>query len=162
MNLLFFSLKDKIKAIVEATYTHSRNLALFVFAFKGLTSTLSWGESKSHQLHAFLSAFCAGFVIFGKYNKVNEQVCNHLFKIKSLLFSYYNNFFFKQNSVWHQLILYCVVVKQFLLSDQPLPIIKGNIWLSKTASPEENSSRAPNQYIPLVCCYYVGNNSMVI
>ncbi|KAK0043992.1 peroxisomal membrane protein 4 [Biomphalaria pfeifferi] len=68
------SLKDKILAIFEATYTHSRNLALFVFAFKGLTSTLSWGESKSHQLHAFLSAFCAGFVIFGKYNKVNEQI----------------------------------------------------------------------------------------
>ncbi|CAL1535981.1 unnamed protein product [Lymnaea stagnalis] len=76
MTLLFRngSFKDKVIAIVEATYTHSRNLALFVFAFKGLTSTLSWGESKSHQLHAFLSAFCAGFVIFGKYNKVNEQI----------------------------------------------------------------------------------------
>ncbi|XP_005096719.1 peroxisomal membrane protein 4 [Aplysia californica] len=76
MTFLFRSgpLKDKIRAILEATYTHSRNLAIFVFAYKGLTSTLSWGESKSHQLHAFLSAFCAGFVIFGKYNKVNEQM----------------------------------------------------------------------------------------
>ncbi|CAG5133669.1 unnamed protein product [Candidula unifasciata] len=68
------SLRDKVIAILEATYIHSRNLALFVFAYKGLTSTLNWGESKSHQLHAFLSAFCAGFVIFGKYNKVNEQI----------------------------------------------------------------------------------------
>ncbi|BFZ15579.1 hypothetical protein BsWGS_18618 [Bradybaena similaris] len=76
MTILFRngSLKDKIIAILEATYTHSRNLAMFVFAYKGLTSTLSWGESTSHQLHAFLSAFCAGFVIFGKYNKVNEQI----------------------------------------------------------------------------------------
>ncbi|BFZ04899.1 hypothetical protein BsWGS_07938 [Bradybaena similaris] len=68
------SLRDKVIAILEATYIHSRNLALFVFAYKGLTSGLIWGDSKSNQLHAFLSAFCAGFVIFGKYNRVNEQI----------------------------------------------------------------------------------------
>lgn len=68
------SLQEKIKAILEATYGHSRNLALFVLAYKGLTSTLAWGESKSHQIHHFLSAFCAGYVIFGRYNKVNEQI----------------------------------------------------------------------------------------
>ncbi|KAK3764338.1 hypothetical protein RRG08_067012 [Elysia crispata] len=63
-----------IQDILSATYQHSRNLGMFVLIYKGLTSSLSWGESKSHQIHHFLSAFCAGFVIFGKYNKVNEQI----------------------------------------------------------------------------------------
>ena len=43
---------------------------------------MSWGESKSNQLHNFMSAFCAGYVIFGKYNKVNEQVNNFIRCIK--------------------------------------------------------------------------------
>jgi len=68
------SLQEKLRAILEATYNHSKNLALFVLAYKGLTASMSWGESKSNQLHNFMSAFCAGYVIFGKYNKVNEQI----------------------------------------------------------------------------------------
>ena len=35
---------------------------------------------KMHQYHAFTAAFVGGFLVFGRYNKINEQVENeHLF-----------------------------------------------------------------------------------
>ncbi|KAJ8298893.1 hypothetical protein KUTeg_022953 [Tegillarca granosa] len=76
MTLLFKrgSLKEMAKGIAEATYTHSRNLAMFVFAYKSLTNMLSWIQSDKQQYQSFVAAFCAGYFIFGKYNKVNEQL----------------------------------------------------------------------------------------
>ena len=60
--------------ILEATYTHSKNLACFVCSYKALTEILAHVQSKRHQYQSFISAFLAGYLIFGKYNKVNEQV----------------------------------------------------------------------------------------
>lgn len=67
-------LSDKIQTILEATYTHSRNLALFVFGYKGLTTILAWLQAEKLQAHSFMAAFVTGYLVFGRYNKVNEQV----------------------------------------------------------------------------------------
>ena len=72
--IIIFSLVESFKTILEATFTHSRNLAFFVFAYKGLTSLFRFLEDQKSQYHSFVAAFCAGFIVFGKYNKVNEQV----------------------------------------------------------------------------------------
>ena len=76
MTLLFKrgSLKEMSKGILEATFTHSKNLALFVFLYKSLTSLMSWLQSEKIELHSFVAAFVGGYIVFGRYNKVNEQI----------------------------------------------------------------------------------------
>ncbi|XP_041367482.1 peroxisomal membrane protein 4-like [Gigantopelta aegis] len=78
------SLIESMKVILEATFIHSRNLAYFVFAYKGLTTLFRFLEDQKSQYHSFIAAFCAGFVVFGKYNKVNEQI--NLYLLSRILY----------------------------------------------------------------------------
>lgn len=68
------SLKDKLGAILKATYTHSRNLACFVFTYKGLRALQHSLHGKSLQAHSFLAACVGGWLIFGDNNHINSQV----------------------------------------------------------------------------------------
>ena len=74
----FFSLKDKIQAILEATFAHSKNLASFVFLYKSLTNLMEFLQTEKSQFHSFVAAFLGGYLIWGNYNKVNEQVSESL------------------------------------------------------------------------------------
>ena len=75
-----FRLKDQARAIFEATYTHSSNLAKFVFLYKALCAVLAEIQAGPKQYHSFVAAFIGGYLVFGKYNKVNEQVsCTNIF-----------------------------------------------------------------------------------
>ena len=67
-------MKEQVRTILEATYTHARNLALFVFTYKSLTALMKELESKPREYHSFLAALVGGYLVFGKYNKINEQV----------------------------------------------------------------------------------------
>lgn len=74
------------KGILEATFTHSKNLACFVFVYKTLTNLMAWFETHEKQYQSFIAAFIGGYFVFGKYNKVNEQVCKEMHMIfKDLL-----------------------------------------------------------------------------
>lgn len=86
MTLLFKreSLKDMSKSILEATFTHSKNLAMFVFLYKSFTSLLSWLQSEKVEFHSFIAAFVGGYFVFGKYNKVNEQI--NLYLLSRILY----------------------------------------------------------------------------
>lgn len=68
------SLKDKLRAILKATYTHSRNLACFVFTYKGLQALQQRMQGKSLQSHSFLAACVGGWLVFGDNNNINSQV----------------------------------------------------------------------------------------
>ncbi|KAL8584828.1 hypothetical protein ACOMHN_037533 [Nucella lapillus] len=70
------SLQSKAQGILEATVTHSKNLALFVFLYKSMSSGMGALQStpEAKHLHTLLAAFIGGYLIFGKYNKVNEQI----------------------------------------------------------------------------------------
>ena len=57
-----------------ATYTHAKNLAQFVFMYKSFTAIMKELQGSRQQYHSFVSAFICGYIIFGNYNKVNEQV----------------------------------------------------------------------------------------
>uniref|UniRef100_A0A8D0CMI3 Peroxisomal membrane protein 4 n=1 Tax=Sander lucioperca TaxID=283035 RepID=A0A8D0CMI3_SANLU len=70
------SLKDKLKAILKATYTHSRNLACFVFTYKGLQTLQERCQGKSLQSHSFLAACVGGWLVFGDNNNININVFN--------------------------------------------------------------------------------------
>lgn len=73
-SLCLYSFREKLRTILQATYTHSRNLAYFVFAYKALCSLQSHVQGKTHQLHPFLAAFIGGYLIFGENNNINSQV----------------------------------------------------------------------------------------
>ncbi|XP_052800692.1 peroxisomal membrane protein 4-like [Mya arenaria] len=68
------SLEEKLKFILEATFTHSKNLAAFVFLYKSMTGIMEHFQSEKSQIHSFIAAFIGGYFVFGKYNKVNEQI----------------------------------------------------------------------------------------
>lgn len=86
-SLFFYSIMEMAKGILEATFTHSKNLACFVFVYKTLTNLMAWFETHEKQYQSFIAAFIGGYFVFGKYNKVNEQVCKEMHMIfKDLLF----------------------------------------------------------------------------
>ena len=63
------------ETVFSATYAHSRNLASFVVTYKALTLLMRQLDGgKVHQYHAFAAAFVGGFLVFGRCNRINEQV----------------------------------------------------------------------------------------
>ncbi|XP_051887584.1 peroxisomal membrane protein 4 isoform X1 [Pristis pectinata] len=72
------SLLDKLKAIALATYTHSRNLALFVFTYKSLLAAQHWWQGEKAQFHSFLAACVGGWLVFGENNHINSQINMYL------------------------------------------------------------------------------------
>lgn len=72
--LCLCSLQDKLRAILQATYTHSSNLACFVFIYKGLCTLQSHVQGKTYQVHSFLAAFIGSLLVFTKNNNINNQV----------------------------------------------------------------------------------------
>ncbi|XP_012610604.1 peroxisomal membrane protein 4 isoform X1 [Microcebus murinus] len=72
------SLREKLRAILQATYTHSRNLACFVFTYKGLCALQSHVQGKTYQFHSFLAAALGGMLVFGANNNINSQISMYL------------------------------------------------------------------------------------
>ncbi|NXS04357.1 PXMP4 protein, partial [Oxylabes madagascariensis] len=68
------SLREKLKSIAQATYAHSRNLAYFVFTYKGLLAAQSRLQGKKIPFHSFLAACIGGWLVFGDNNPINSQV----------------------------------------------------------------------------------------
>ncbi|XP_071484850.1 peroxisomal membrane protein 4-like [Diadema setosum] len=78
------SLYDKIRAILRATYTHSKNLASFVFLYKSLLVIMRRLEGKPAGAHSLLAGFVGGYLIFGENNKVNSQI--NMYLLSRILF----------------------------------------------------------------------------
>ncbi|XP_001500990.1 peroxisomal membrane protein 4 [Equus przewalskii] len=72
------SFREKLRAILQATYIHSRNLACFVFAYKGLCALQSCVQGETYQVHSFLAAFVGGWLVFGDNNSINSQINMYL------------------------------------------------------------------------------------
>ncbi|XP_077108072.1 peroxisomal membrane protein 4 [Ranitomeya variabilis] len=72
------SLKDKLKAIFQATFTHSRNLAYFVFTYKSLLAAQEKIHGSKWQFHSFLAACVGGWLVFGENNNINSQINMYL------------------------------------------------------------------------------------
>ncbi|XP_075428034.1 peroxisomal membrane protein 4 [Ascaphus truei] len=72
------SLREKLKAILQATFTHSRNLACFVFTYKGLLAAQGKLQGGSAQIHSFLAACVGGWLVFGENNNINSQINMYL------------------------------------------------------------------------------------
>jgi len=79
------NLVQKITGIVQATVTHSRNLGSFVFLYKLCSGSLQKLSQETRQLNVLISAFAAGYFIFGKYNAVNMQI--NLYLLSRILLS---------------------------------------------------------------------------
>ncbi|XP_078508401.1 peroxisomal membrane protein 4 [Lissotriton helveticus] len=78
------SLQDKLKAIALATYTHSRNLAYFVFTYKGLLAFQKYLQGERLQIHSFLAACVGGWLVFGENNQINSQI--NMYLLSRILF----------------------------------------------------------------------------
>ncbi|XP_029772894.1 peroxisomal membrane protein 4 [Suricata suricatta] len=79
------SLQEKLRAILQATYTHSRNLACFVFTYKGLCALQARVQGETYQAHSFLAAFIGGLLLFGEHNNINSQI--NMYLLSRVLFA---------------------------------------------------------------------------
>ncbi|KAK2147314.1 hypothetical protein LSH36_560g00004 [Paralvinella palmiformis] len=86
MTLLFRGgpISEQARTILRATYTHSKNLASFVILYKGLRLMFIKFDGKPAEYHSFISALIGGYLIWGKYNKVNEQI--NLYLLSRILY----------------------------------------------------------------------------
>ncbi|XP_015678706.1 peroxisomal membrane protein 4 [Protobothrops mucrosquamatus] len=78
------SLKEKLKAILQATYLHSRTLACFVFTYKGLMAMQSRIQGTKVPFQSFLAAFIGGWLLFGENNNINSQI--NMYLLSRILF----------------------------------------------------------------------------
>lgn len=110
---LFYSITEMAKGILEATFTHSKNLACFVFVYKTLTNLMAWFETHEKQYQSFIAAFIGGYFVFGKYNKVNEQVCKEMhMKLKDIYLPWNALYFQKQIHFTNDKIISFIVNRQ--------------------------------------------------
>ncbi|XP_059415485.1 peroxisomal membrane protein 4-like [Carassius carassius] len=79
------SLREKLRAIAQATYTHSRNLACFVFTYKGLQALQQRLQGRPLQTHSFLAACVGGWLVFGENNNINSQI--NMYLLSRILFA---------------------------------------------------------------------------
>uniref|UniRef100_A0A8C2QBA3 Peroxisomal membrane protein 4 n=1 Tax=Cyprinus carpio TaxID=7962 RepID=A0A8C2QBA3_CYPCA len=79
------SLREKLRAIAQATYTHSRNLACFVLTYKGLQALQQRLQGKVLQSHSFLAACVGGWLVFGENNNINSQI--NMYLLSRILFA---------------------------------------------------------------------------
>uniref|UniRef100_A0A7N5K400 Peroxisomal membrane protein 4 n=1 Tax=Ailuropoda melanoleuca TaxID=9646 RepID=A0A7N5K400_AILME len=78
-------LQEKLRAILQATYTHSRNLACFVFTYKGLCALQAHVQGETYQVHSFLAAFIGGLLVFGGNSNINSQI--NMYLLSRVLFA---------------------------------------------------------------------------
>jgi len=81
MTLLFSkeNLRDKIKSIILATYAHSKSLSLFVLIYKTLMLIQKrMNNQTEHSIHSFVSGLIGGYLVFGSYSNVNNQIVLYL------------------------------------------------------------------------------------
>lgn len=66
------------KAILTATWTHARNLGLFVPLYKFILLILKRVKGE-HKSDAFIAGLVGGYIIFGKDSNINHQIVLYLF-----------------------------------------------------------------------------------
>ncbi|XP_022111501.1 peroxisomal membrane protein 4-like [Acanthaster planci] len=80
------SFRQQIMSILRATYTHSKNLGIYVFLYKSMLAIMRWSEGKVHHLHPLIAGFIGGYLIFGTNNKVNSQI--NMYVLSRILFGF--------------------------------------------------------------------------
>lgn len=78
MSTLFHDtpIRERIQFIARATFLHARGLAFLNLTYKSICLLLErlTSEAKRRPEHVLLAGGIAGYIVFGKYNKINEQV----------------------------------------------------------------------------------------
>jgi peroxisomal membrane protein 4 len=76
MTFMFRSgtLQSKIKDILLATYTHSKNLGLFVLIYKTITCLLRHFRLKDDAWNAIIGGAVGGSLVFGTNTPINAQI----------------------------------------------------------------------------------------
>ncbi|XP_062975991.1 peroxisomal membrane protein 4-like [Elgaria multicarinata webbii] len=78
------SFRKKLKGILWATYIHARNLACFVFTYKGLMALQKQLQGKEIPLHSFLAGCVGGYLWFGENHSINSQI--NMYLLSRILF----------------------------------------------------------------------------
>lgn len=73
------TIQSMARIILRATYQHARNLGQFTFVYKLLNLILRRASTgKKEPWQVFISAFTAGYLVFGENNAINMQITMYL------------------------------------------------------------------------------------
>ncbi|KAI8620595.1 Tim17/Tim22/Tim23/Pmp24 family-domain-containing protein [Chytriomyces sp. MP71] len=70
--------EEKFRRIFQATYQHSRNLALFVTTYKTLMVLQRRIKGKEDGFDSFFAGLIGGYFVFGEDNNINQQINMYL------------------------------------------------------------------------------------
>ncbi|XP_059589233.1 peroxisomal membrane protein 4 isoform X2 [Alligator mississippiensis] len=73
--------------VMTFLFKSGRNLAYFVFTYKGLMALQSRLQGKNFQFHSFLAACIGGWLVFGENNAINSQIIMYLLSRTLFAFS---------------------------------------------------------------------------
>jgi len=68
------SLQDKLRDIFRATWTHSRNLAVYVAIYKAVACLMRNARGVEGPLNSLVGGAIGGALVFGAQNPVNQQI----------------------------------------------------------------------------------------
>ena len=79
------SLKKKIKDVIKNTYTHAKNVGIFVFIYKAVNYLLELVASKKYSWFPLIGGFLAGYVAFHSDTPINRQIT--LYALSRVIFA---------------------------------------------------------------------------
>lgn len=72
-------IQNMARTILKATYQHAKNLGKYVFLYKAFNIALRRvGSGEKQHWQVFVSAFIAGYLVFGENNPINAQINMYL------------------------------------------------------------------------------------
>lgn len=88
MTMLFRNgtLHDKLRAIIKATYTHSKNLGLYVLTFKIIRMLMRYFRAKEDHFNTIVAGLVGGAFIFGKNDPISSQI--NMYVMSRIIFGF--------------------------------------------------------------------------
>ena len=82
MTLLFRtgSIRDKLRAILQATRHHATHLGMYVFIYKFMVFLQEYlNDNHPSPAHPFMAGVVGGWLVFGKNTPINQQINLYVF-----------------------------------------------------------------------------------
>jgi peroxisomal membrane protein 4 len=71
--------RDRINYVTKATYTHAKNLGLYVALYKFVSCAMRHLRGKESGLNSIVGGAVGGFVMFGTGSPINSQINMYVF-----------------------------------------------------------------------------------
>lgn len=68
------SLQEKLRKIIKLTYTHARNLCVYVTLYKAMLVAMRSVTASKNPIHSGIAGAIGGYIVFGENSPINQQI----------------------------------------------------------------------------------------